>query len=178
MRARRSPARAKLAWEDGKSALEREDGLARSGGMTSGAHAREKLFPRLGWASGRPLCTEICPSWIDLVDQPALSGSRPPFDLLLTRDCAANVCCLLEIDQTMNPVVPSVPRNRAAPVLQESALQIVGYSDVEPIEPIGQDVDVILSHANMMGLAQAARSVFRLRGCAIPTREYMSSRRS
>lgn len=74
---------------------------------------------------------QIVPGRVLSFDQVALPVAPPALELLLARDRRLHRLGDLEIDQSIDPVLPGVAVEGAGAVLQHPADQVRGYPDIE-----------------------------------------------
>lgn len=90
---------------------------------------------------------KIPPIRIFLLNQIDFGLPMPRFKLLLPRDCGIHVSKLLEINQSVNTVLPSKTMNQIVPVLPYAFDQIAGYPNIQGTVSLAcQNVNTRLFH--------------------------------
>jgi hypothetical protein len=67
--------------------------------------------------------------------------SGPALEFLFAGDCVANIAEVFAVDQAVNVVVRSVGSDGSFTVRADSAMDVVGYTDVEGSRTAGENVD-------------------------------------
>jgi hypothetical protein len=74
---------------------------------------------------------DVFPCGIGSLDQFDLLGSGPAFEFLFSGDCAAHVAKIFAVDEAMNVVLRCVSAGNGFSVAVDSAVNVVGNSDIE-----------------------------------------------
>src|SRR6202167_3990281 len=102
-----------------------------------------RLLPRR--SQRRSLPRQAFPPRVCFLDKRYFFGPPPAFDFLFPPDCRSDVGEDLVMDQPLGVVSRRESRNSSAPVLLDSAPQIVRHSGVQAARSAGKNVDAVVA---------------------------------
>jgi hypothetical protein len=88
---------------------------------------------------------QVLPRRVCFLDKRYFFGPPPAFDFLFPPDCRSDVGEDLVMDQPLGVVSRRESRNSSAPVLLDSAPQIVRHSGVQAARSAGKNVDAVVA---------------------------------